>query len=68
MSMQAEELKKYIDKPVLHFDRRYHEKSIFLLKAVKLDKSRGVPYAVLKDREHDSYMRARVEDIGVVSE
>lgn len=66
--MQAEELKKNIDKPVLHFDRRYHEKSIFLLKAVKLDKSRGVPYAVLKDKEHDSYLRARVEDIGVVSE
>ena len=68
MSMQAEELKKYIDKPVLHFDCRYHEKSIFLLKAVKLDKSRGVPYAVLKDRVLNSYLRARVEDIGVVSE
>lgn len=66
--MQAEELKKYIDKPVLHFDRRYHEKSIFLLKAVKLDKERGVPYAVLKDRVLNSYLRARVEDIGAVSE
>lgn len=66
--MQAEELKKYIDKPVVYCDRQYHEKSIFLLKAVRIDRSRGVPYAVLKDKEHDSYMRVRVEDIGVVSE
>lgn len=66
--MQSEELKKYIDKAVVHFDRRYHERSVFLLKAVKVDKVTGRPYAVLKDKDHNSYIRARIEDIGAVSE
>lgn len=55
--MTAKELKKYIDKDVYHYNRRYHEKTPYILKGVRSDRKQGTVYAVLQDiNDNNSYI------------
>lgn len=62
--MTARELSHFIDKEVVHFDRRYHERSVYILRGIKKDAATGKRYTVLQDISvKNSYVKARIEDI-----